>query len=304
MDNSDVAAALAAIDDERAAPAAIRRLEEDATPLEFAAALAMIRRLPEAVRLPLRRSILSRQLRGAEPEPYRRHALGDSVILYSGPEDAPKRKTLLIAFAGAAMRLMVPVGVVLQHLPASQYDVVLLRDQRRAHYERGIPGYAETLLALMRRLGADLGAQRYRRVVTLGTSMGGLPALRGGILLGADLAISLGGRPIWHVDRLINPERVAVPAFDVLCPCGPAGAELLLVYAARNAEDREGPALLAATRQVRRLEVATEQHNVLLHPVKAGLGGRLLPALVAGDVAAAEAIFAELPQGAADEAAA
>ncbi len=287
---------LTGIGERRAVKTAIRRLEEYATPAEFAAAMEMKRLLPIETYRILKKSFVIRHVTKKTPEPYLRSELSPNVFFYQGPGTGSQPKTLLVAFAGAAMRLMLPLSIVLQSLPAESHDVVLIRDPGRHHFEHGIPDYANSLLGLMQRLRADLSAERYDRVVTLGTSMGGLPALRGGTLIGADLAVSIGGQPIWHIDRLIDPNRREIPAFEMLCACGPTGPELLLLYAAGNAEDVKGADLVAMTRPVRRIPVADQNHNILLPIVRAGLADGLIPALVAGDASAAESIFADLPQ--------
>ncbi len=294
MNDSAVVTALSAIGETRAAETAMRRLEEFAAPAEFAAAVAMADHLSAEAQRVLRKSIVGQSVRKAEVQAYVRRALAPDVLVYSAADGSASDRTLVVGLTGATGRLAAPVGIVLQSLPARHHDFVLLRDAAGAHFDLGVSGYANSLPTLAHRLGADLGIARYRRVVTLGTSMGGLPALRLGVVLPADLSISVGGRPIWHVHRLLNRGRRDISAFDLLCPCGPAGPDLWCIYAARNAEDREGPELLQRIRPVRQFAVPFREHNVLHAIVKAGHADRFLPALIAGDGAVVQDVLSRL----------
>ena len=283
MASNEVSAALAVTSDQREADAAIRRLEEYASPAEFALANDVEGLLPEAGRSALRKSHAGRYMRGRTAEPYTRTTLNANVVLYRGPDGAPEDKTLRRHFRWRGATPDGPQSASCSNAcRRARHDVVALRDPSHGHYDLGIPGYGDSLPAIMQRLRTDLTIDRYRRVVTLGASMGGLPALRAGILLGADLAISLGGRPIWHINRMINRRPLLSP-FDLLCPCGPSGSELLLVYAGDSEEDREGPDVIAKMRPVRRIETHGTEHNILRFVVAAGLEGAFLPALVAGE---------------------
>lgn len=197
-------------------------------------------------------------------EQYGRRDIAADVTFYSRPDNPSGDKTLLIGFTGRLQRLMLPIAAILQALPARLHDVVVLRDRDHDHYESGIKDYASSLVELTERLHADLQTDRYRRVVTLGTSMGGFPALRAGIVIGADRALALGGRPTWHVGRLVAPNPRPNSAFDLLCPCAPSGPPLYCVYSPNIAEDVDAIEGLAAMRPIHRIEVPeASRHNVL-----------------------------------------
>lgn len=194
------------------------------------------------------RSLLAERLRAsptvaflqAQPrlEPFARRVLSDGATLYAGAGVAAGR-SLLVGFCGKAHRLMMPTALLLQHLPAADWDVLVLEDRWATHFRRGVAGLADGFPALVARVAA-LG-EGYARLVALGTSMGGLPAARFALRAGAERGISVGGRLPNDVLRLRG--RVAPPhAFDPLCACLPQGPRpLLFTYAAGCANDA-GPA--------------------------------------------------------------
>ena len=108
-------------------------------------------------------------------------------------------------------------------------------------------------------------------MITYGTSMGGFPALRAGLQLGADRAVSVGGGFCIHPPRLVEPEH-EIRAFDLLCNCRPAReVPLFALFAAKHERDAANHAIL---RQVLPHCVITEfdvpLHNVLHHLDKQG----------------------------------
>jgi hypothetical protein len=182
------------------------------------------------------------------PQAYLRQIISPDVELFLDPLIPPAQKTLLIGCTGGAGRLMMPIPSVLQYLPSSAYDVVILKDRSGQLFDAGIAGYADGLTELAGRLAADLRPGSYRRCVTYGTSSGGFAALRLGLLLRAERAISIGGRFTWHVRRILDGRPVS--PFDMLCACiGPSPTRLICVYGARMEEDRRAAeALLRCVR--------------------------------------------------------
>ncbi|MEO6395160.1 MAG: hypothetical protein ABIO40_04550 [Devosia sp.] len=126
------------------------------------------------------------------PEPFIRHRINSEAAIYVGPGE-PAQKTLTLAFAGAAQRLMMPIPCVLQHLDATQTDIVLFRDPRRLGFRQGIGPLGTDLYGSIEKLAGLIPMRQYRRVVTLGTSAGGLPAVITGLMIGAAAATSVGG---------------------------------------------------------------------------------------------------------------
>lgn len=150
-------------------------------------------------------------------QPFVRTGLSENVQFYHAAAGGGT-KSLLVGFCGNFQRLMMPLSVFLQHVPAELFDVVLLRDPERSFFLRGVPGYVSSLAQLPERLGRDLPLDRYASVRCIGTSAGGAAALVAGEVFGAERALSFGGG---------NPARSA----ESLEPKGLTGGELDAVFA-------------------------------------------------------------------------
>ena len=187
------------------------------TPLEAAALIEDSRRFPPPTQDWLGKIERFGEFAGASPQRYRRQAFAPSIDVYGDPSVPRDRKSLILGFSGAAGQLMFPTPAFLQYLSSDRYDLVVLRDRTKQGYAIGILPYARNLWDLSRRLTADLGADAYRRIYPYGTSMGGFPALRCGLLLKTDLAICGGGQFPWYPPHLAR--KIDAPAFDPLCAC-------------------------------------------------------------------------------------
>jgi len=180
------------------------------------------------------------------PEGFQRRRIRRNVVLYSDG-GAPADKTLAIAFTGSRQRLMMPVSVFLQHLDARRVEVVLLRDSWRDGYHayrHGIPGVGGSIETLLDALPHLLSFGRYRKVVAVGTSGGGFPAVLAAFRLELDAVVSFGGNgpddPRWvatdgstgrqrvvrYRDACAKPPRVFL-AFGQDCPQDRERAEAL-----------------------------------------------------------------------------
>lgn len=164
----------------------------------------------------------------ATRQPYRRRDLAADASFYegSGPPGAPR--SLVVGFTGVGLRMMMPTAPFLQALPAERCDVLVLRDSGRASFQRGVPGYADDLEGLATRLEADLPLSRYADRRCLGTSSGGAAALAFGALIGARVALSLGGAHPHAIARREGMEDIDRRAFDRLIAAGPPGVTRLV----------------------------------------------------------------------------
>lgn len=90
--------------------------------------------------------------------------------------DSPASSSTLLAFAGNAFRIMMPIHRLLAHLPTSIGSVVLIVDPHRNFFESGIPGIAADVSSLAQGLRALCPAEFDRDIRTLGASAGGLAA--------------------------------------------------------------------------------------------------------------------------------
>ncbi|KPL54446.1 hypothetical protein ABB55_21345 [Prosthecomicrobium hirschii] len=206
------------------------------TPLEYRALGDLLAEtLPEV--LPhYRNRQVTKHVAAQAVQPYIRRELAPHVLKFTDPSVPDDRKTLLVAFTGLKPRLMLPNLVLLQTLPARLFDFVICYDPGHDHFVAGTVDYADTFPAMVRRLNADLRPERYRRHVAIGTSMGGLPAIRYGLLGGVDEVVAISAATPWHINRL----KVGRPteAFDPLCACMAGRApSTLAVYSALNRTD-------------------------------------------------------------------
>src|SRR5262245_37895105 len=149
---------------------------------------------------------------GEVPVRYERQAWGTDARYYTANSGA---SGLIIGFCGRGWGLGVPISAFLQSLRDDLYDVVVLHDRRKPHFDRGVLECSESFMDTVNRIRTFTHDKRYSRIVTFGASMGGFPALRAGLLLGADRAISISGRYSWHIGRLLR-EGNSTSAFDPL----------------------------------------------------------------------------------------
>ena len=163
-------------------------------------------------------------------------------------------------------------SMFLQFLPSEKFDVVLLRDSSSNHYLNGLGDYAADFPGLVARLVKDFHSQRYARIVCYGTSMGGLPALRCGLLLGGVRAISVSGRFPWSIGRVLDSGDRAIPAVELLCACQTSRpTDFVCVYGEQSDMDRAAVDRLATMLPVARWPISgVAEHNVFYELWKRG----------------------------------
>jgi hypothetical protein len=229
-------------------------LDNSLTPLEIAELL----RRPAYQHLPF---AIAPLLREAPPTRYLREELSQGVRLFSANLGA---RTLIVAFCGNVPRLMKSISHFLQMMPDEICDVLVITDAQQRHHDAGARGYSNSLLETLTGIKVLSEARSYRRVITFGASMGGFPALRAGLWLGADRAISVGGAFCTHPPRLMRPSS-EIRAFDLLCECCPRrNVPVIAAYAARNPRDvGHQAALRAVLPDCVELKVNTQKHNIL-----------------------------------------
>lgn len=206
-----------------------RLFESWASPRQFHAAPARLEALgsPEQAER-LRRGLTWSWLeRAGRLHDFDRQDLSDDVTFYrqNRPDRATQHKHLIVAMTARGGRLTLPIAPFLQSLPLHTEsgqicDVLVLRDRWQAHYRFGCEGFAADFAALARKVGAL--ASTYNDATALGTSMGGLPAIRLGSMARLNRAISIGGRQWDDVQRIAQHGR-RLPAFDPLCACANPG---------------------------------------------------------------------------------
>jgi hypothetical protein len=203
------------------------------------------------------------------PEPYLRRRIAPYMSFYSTP-GGRGRKILLICFKGRAHRLLLPIPVFLQHLPAAEYDVLMLSDPHRLAYIQGLPGIPEGFPGLIRAIDALVDRRPYRSVVSFGTSAGGLPALvlAARLGLGKGVSVSGGGR---QAETPLSAELVPLLA-DSRGESAPPN--LLAIYGFDSDRDRRSAESLTAIAGLRTLGVTSKTRQIGHNPLD--------PALVEG----------------------
>ena len=198
------------------------------TPLEAAELNEESHRFPPPTQAWLGTLAALGEFAAVPPQRYRRQALVPDIDIYSDASIPSARKSLILGFSGSAGQLMIPTPVFLQYVSSERYDVVVLRDRTKQGYAIGIPPYAHNLWDLAQKLTAEIGSATYRRVYPYGTSMGGFPALRCGLLLRTETAVSGGGQFPWYPPHLAR--NIDIPAFDPLCDCNAKSKTKLICY--------------------------------------------------------------------------
>lgn len=182
------------------------------------------------------------------------------MVFYRGG-GSPAEKSLIVTFCGRSQRPNMAWSLYLQYLPSDLFDVAILCDRTNNHYNDGIAGYARDMLSLQRRLSADLQFASYRRVFLYGTSSGGLPAIRVGLLAGAHSSIAVGGVFAWPIYRLTQGQDFQT--FDPICACYAERRGKVLLIHASNERDLTGARQAERVLGARRIRVTTtSDHNV------------------------------------------
>lgn len=178
---------------------------------------------------------------GRAAQPYARQTLGEAATAYAAPGTPAERarRTFVIAFTGDAHRLMMPVSLFLQACPADRYELLVLSDFRRSLYLRGIAGLGDDFPSAVSRIGAMAPSPRDRRVVSLGTSAGGLASVWAAVELGLARAVSVGGVTPEQAGGRYQTQGLSTEAFEESIRRHAARLpEVLLVSGEQNDRDQ------------------------------------------------------------------
>ena len=215
---------------------------------------------------------------------YERHEVAPGVISYAAAGSAAERseRTLVYAFSGEANRLMMPIAMFLQSVPADRYEFVVLFDPSRHFYLRGVPTLGTSLPETIASLATRFPPSRHRRAMSLGTSAGGLAALWTGVALGLARAVSVGGITPWQVLERKQTQAIPLDAFDDLLR-ERAGRlpEIVLVSGEKHTRDNEKALAMSTLLPARHVTVAgSTHHNMLADAFAAGTLDALLEELL------------------------
>ena len=258
------------------------------TPLEAAELKEGLHRFPPPTQAWLSKLAALGEFATVPPQRYRRRALVRNIDIYSDASIPSESKSLILGFSGAAGQLMIPTPVFLQYVSSERYDVVMLRDRTKQAYAIGIPPYAHNLWDLTQKLTAEIGAATYRHVYPYGTSMGGFPALRCGLLLKTETAVSGGGQFPWYPPHLAR--KIDVPAFDPLCDCNAKSkTKLICYYSTGHAADVQSVELLQRILPIERVPIEAPGHAFLAQLWSEGRLRAFYDRIFGGDSAQASA---------------
>lgn len=179
--------------------------------------------------------------------------------LFSSPGSS--RQRLIVAFTGAALRLMMPLPIFMQALP-QHTDLLILYDPSKNHYRKDIWDGNCTLADFASLFPKLFGV--YQDIIALGSSIGGMPALRFAKLASLRRGVSFSGQIIDDTLRILRGTAM-VSAFDPLCACDKIQAtEAIFVFSANNKQDLFAArcAAVAASSKLIPL-VGHESHNTL-----------------------------------------
>jgi hypothetical protein len=214
------------------------------------------------------------EARKERAEVFLRIPVARDVWLFSRGGDRTS-KTLVIAFTGNADRLMMPTPTFMQHLDADTVDVLLLVDRTKQGYRGGLVDTAASIADLILALPKLGQTQHYRRIVTAGTSGGGLPSVLAGLKLGADAVMAVGCRTP-HAGRWQDLPGVGLGGAELLAEwqSGTTARNVSVIHGAQYAQDAAAAAEIAGLITARVVPVSVEgievQHNALYPLVRAG----------------------------------
>lgn len=241
---------------------AIHNLQDDLTPRQLQQVLPRVLAQGGAVAKAARKVPFLMQINREQAQSFALSRLSRDVRLFADPAISNSRKALLVIFAGSSNMPMMPSAMMLQHIPAALFDVLLFCDRSNRSYETGVDGFEGPMVRTLSNVAMRIEADHYRAIYCYGTSMGGFPALRSGLLLGARRAIAIGGSFAWQVRRLLDDPSFT-PAYDPLCVCTEGGkTELVAAYSSEHHRDPGQAAQLAARMDIRHVTRRLRTHNL------------------------------------------
>lgn len=204
----------------------------------------------------------------AQPERYRRDRLSERVVRYEDPDIPRNRKRVLIAFAGAANRMGLPIAPFLQCFPSADWSVVLVNKERGRPFRHGWKDGPNTFPGVVDVVRQLADTEEYAGIATVGSSSGGLPAILCACVVGAGAGLALSGRfgedSRDHVMNILQ-RRIGEP-------------RLTYAYGAEHGPDRQDAARMRSVfgaGEMKPIE-GCEQHNVAGYLQAAGLLRALL----------------------------
>jgi len=222
----------------------------------------------------------------SQPEPFVSHRITCTVTHCVGP-GSPADKTLLVCFSTqGGRRLVMPNAVLMQHTDSGHHDLLIISEPLGENYQRGVPGLGRNMIEVIEWLDRLKLMGDYSRIRTVGCSAGGYAAVIAGHLLGAEMAVSIGGRIPSNYKPPINILHMILTTWRAMrkkhCP------RVLVSYAVDNPRDQKFASVMArlfgSKPDVVEFENEKVGHNILARLLERG---ELAPYL-------ARTIFAEI----------
>lgn len=130
----------------------------------------------------------------AEPEPFTYDRVAPAAAHFVGPGERAN-KTLLICFPTVGGRQMwMPNALLLQHIDAREYDVLVLSDLWRTGFRTGVPLMGHDVTDVVDWVAGLSWIGGYAGLRTMGCSAGAYPAMLTARRLHAELAVGMSGR--------------------------------------------------------------------------------------------------------------
>ncbi len=101
-----------------------------------------------------------------------------------------------------------PNAVLLQHTDSVRYDLLIIAEPLNEKYRNGVPHLGTNVTEMIEWIAKQGFIKNYSRIRTLGCSAGGYPAIIAGYYLGAEMAVSVGGRFHTKSHTIKSLERV------------------------------------------------------------------------------------------------
>ncbi|MEM7400682.1 MAG: fatty acid--CoA ligase family protein [Pseudomonadota bacterium] len=169
-------------------------------------------------------------------------------------------KTLLICFTAAGARNMgMPNAVLLQHMNANKYDLLVITEPLNEKYLQGVPYLGKNVNETIEWLVKLPLTKNYEQVRTVGYSAGSYPAIIAGCELEAEIAVSIGGRfhtkshPIKFLQRLFTTWQTVRKK-----QC----SQVLMAYSTREPRDRLYAKIIAMFTSSKLLEINIADENI------------------------------------------
>jgi hypothetical protein len=213
------------------------------------------------------------------PVEFERRGIFKGMTRYTADDGTASQKTLIIGFAGHFHRLMSPMPWLLDCLNPAFYDVIVLRDFSRLDFAFGIPGLGENFFEALAHLPRHVDPGAYRKVIALGTSGGGVPAVLAAILLKVNRGISICPQDFQRFAAKLMAHGLSEERYAALLASRPRPfPELVLVCGANYSVDVAAAAALQKLVPSHLWQIKDcEQHAVLIWHLKRGM----LPAFLA-----------------------